>query len=89
MVLIVGIENNRALYYHKNRTIEKAVTNHTLLALNPKTQFSLPDRNDNVLVEKIEWNSKSNQERKRGSLFRVLMSSRGRISSASLVKNNC
>ena len=29
-------------------------TNHTLLALNPKTQFGLQDPNDNVLEERIE-----------------------------------
>ena len=33
--------------------MEKRVTNHTLLALNPKTQFGLLDPNDNVLDEII------------------------------------
>ena len=65
------------------------ITNHTLLALNPKTQFGLPDPNDNVLEEGIEWNRKSNRERKRGSSFRFLILSRERISSAYLVKNIC
>ena len=68
---------------------QKGITNHILLALNPKTQFVLPDPNDNVLEERIEWNSKSNRERKRCSSFRVLKLSRGRISSSSLVANNC
>ena len=72
----------------KPEKIYKRVSNHTLLALNSKTQFGLPDPNDTVLEERIEWNRKSNRERKRGSSFRVLMLRREKISSMSLVKNN-
>ena len=50
----------------KNYKIDR-LTNHILLALNPKSQFGLLDPNDNVLEDRIEWNSKSNRERKRGS----------------------
>ena len=61
-ILISNTE--RIKYKHIKRLI-----NHTLLALNPKTQFGLPDSNDNVLEERIEWNSISNRERKRLAMW--------------------
>ena len=58
-------QNISIKYSGLNINIQNRLTNHTLLALNPKIQFGLPDPNDNVLEERIEWNSISNRERKR------------------------
>ena len=57
-----------------------------LLALNPKTQFGLPEPYDNVLEERIEWNSKSTLEPLSASYFRFIFPTTSGLYSRRIIK---